>query len=407
MASSGKRKRNDNEDANDLTIDGINTISVKTCTGKTFSLQVKGSDTIISVKFKISDKIFIPHDEQALIFNDMVLEDNIVTLADYRVKKDSTLTLMRKSSGLVPILINYLNRKMRCTVNVKLSDTVCDLKDKIRDITYPHDDKELVIVFNDIVLDDCCILADLHITVDSVVTLMHKSKPRTMEIFVKILTGKTISLEVITTNTIGQVKTAIMYQEHIPDDEQVLIFNEMVLDDSSIMFDFGIKKGSTLTLMRVSKELMQIFVNTVNGRSTSFEVKPLDTIGNLKNQISYRIGGYPIEKQVLIFNEMVLHDSGTLADFHIKRESTLTLMRKSMGLMQIFVQSCERKISLEVNPLYTIADLKARLLDKGFSPEMRLVFNGRRLQDDRTYADYNILKDDFEPPHSLIHDVLI
>ncbi|PWA62930.1 ubiquitin [Artemisia annua] len=239
MASSGKRKRDDNEDANDLTNDGTNTISVKTYSGKTFSLKVKGSDTIIDVKFRMSNRILIPHDEQALIFNDMVLEDNIVTLADYQVKKGSTLTLMRKSKGLVPIFINYLNKKMRYPVNVKLSDTVRDLKAQISGITYPHDDKELVIVFNDIVLDDCCILADFHITVDSVVTLMHKSTPRTMEIFVKILAEKTISLDVITTKTIGQVKTAIMYQEHIPVDEQVLIFNEMVLDDSSIMFDFA------------------------------------------------------------------------------------------------------------------------------------------------------------------------
>nr|GFC14759.1 hypothetical protein [Tanacetum cinerariifolium] len=78
-------------------------ISVKTYTGETFSLQVKGSDTIISVKFKITDKIHsLPPDEQALIFNDMVLED-VITLADYRVKKNSTLTLMRKSCGLVPV----------------------------------------------------------------------------------------------------------------------------------------------------------------------------------------------------------------------------------------------------------------------------------------------------------------
>nr|GFA04341.1 polyubiquitin [Tanacetum cinerariifolium] len=360
---------------------------------------------------------------------------------------------MRKSCGLVPIFIINLDGnerygKRRWPVNVKLSDTVSDLKARISYLTYPHDPKELVIVFNNIVLHDHCILADLHITWDSVLTLMHKSKSKTTEIFVKILAGKTISLDVIATTTIGQVKSATDDQEYIPEDDQVLIFNEMVLDDSSIIFDFGIKKGSTLTLMRVSKGLMQIVVNTDNGMSRSFEVKPLDSIGNLKNQISDKLG-IPIDKQVLIFNKMVLHDSGTLADFDIKRESTLTLTRKSTGLMQIFVNTVTgmstsievkpripgtladfhiktestltlmrksrasmqifvqppggSKFSLEINPLHTIDNLKAMVSEKqGIpTPDLRLFsFDGRRLEDSHTYADYNIQNDD------VIHVVL-
>ncbi|GKF60736.1 polyubiqutin 2 [Tanacetum coccineum] len=179
---------------------------------------------------------YLSPDEQVLIFNDIVLED-VITLADYRVKKDSTLRLMRKSSGLVPTIINCPTGKTSFSMNVKLSDTVRDLKAKIPYIKYPHEYKDSTIVFKDIVLDDCCILADFHITVNSVLTLMLKSTSKMMEskmleIFVKTLAGKTISLDVIATTTIGQVKTDIWYQEHVPEDEQVLIFNEMVLDAS-------------------------------------------------------------------------------------------------------------------------------------------------------------------------------
>nr|GFB19581.1 putative ubiquitin [Tanacetum cinerariifolium] len=141
--------------------------------------------------------------------------------------------------------------------------------------------------------------------------------------------------------------------------------------DSGTLADFDIKRESTLTLTRKSTELMQIFVNTVSGMSTSIEVKPSDTVGNLKNQISDKVD-IPIDKQVLIFNKMVLHDSGTLADFHIKTESTLILMRKSRGSMQIFVQGqFGKKISLEVNPLHTIANLKARVSEKEGIPTPR------------------------------------
>nr|GFC27514.1 hypothetical protein [Tanacetum cinerariifolium] len=119
------------------------------------SFEVKPSDSIGNLKNQISDKL------AATIIK--------AKLLDYQVKKNFTLTLMRKSCGLVPIFIINLDGnerygKRRWPVNVKLSDTVSNLKARISYLTYPHDPKELVIVFNNIVLQDHCILADFHIT---------------------------------------------------------------------------------------------------------------------------------------------------------------------------------------------------------------------------------------------------
>lgn len=61
---------------------------------------------------------------------------------------------------------------------------------------------------------------------------------------------------------------------------------------------------------------------------------------------------------------MVLEDSGILADFQIKPNSTLTLLRKSNGLMQIFVKTLENTISLEVKLSDTINNVKAKIWDK-------------------------------------------
>ncbi|PWA97053.1 ubiquitin [Artemisia annua] len=386
-----KRKRNDDDDY--LLDDSLNTISVKTFTGETYSLQVKGSDTVASVKFKMRDILKIPHDEQALVYDEMVLED-MITLADVYVKKDSTLTLMRKSSGWVSLVINDRNGQRHCSMNVKLSDTIGNLKANIPSI----DPQNKELVFNDMVLDDTCILANLPIMADSILTLMGNSKirARRIEILVKTLTGKTISLDVKPLTPIGHVKTHISYLEHIPVDEQVLIFNEMVLDDSGIMFDFGIKKGSTLTLMRVSKGLglMKIIVRTLNGMENSMEVKPSDTIGKLKTRI-HKKEGIPNDEQVLIFNEMVLHDSGTLIEFCIKHGSFLTLMRKSRGFIKIFFRCLtDQTFSLEVKPLYTIAYIKAKIQDEfGLRPEQqRLIFEGKQLSEDshHTIGEYNI-----------------
>jgi ubiquitin C len=368
-----------------LRICGMMKIFVQTIKGEKISLEVKASDSVKTVKTKIQKKRVTLPDQLTFIFHGAQLEENEI-LSACNVHRDAIVHLAMNILVIIDDISGTISLQVSPSENIKA------VKAKIQgyaSLGITACQQTLFLAGK--LLKDNCTLSECGVQNLEHYTLklsLHSSKEKL--IFVKIPSGKTIILEVGTSDTIEGIKFKIKDKEEIPREHQMLFFYGKHLDDRHTVSYYNIHNYSTVDLVSCLPSGMCVFVKTPFHESLVLGVVGSDTVASVKSKI-WSMSSIPTDQQKIVFSGDELKDYHTLSEYNLQKEAVLQVEVHIHTRMMIFVRKHSGKsISVDVHASDTVKKLKSKIK---CHHEETLTFFGKELEESQNLAHYNVYKE--------------
>jgi len=354
-------------------------VNVKTPDGKIISIEVTSSDSGEKIKEKIAEKTGMTVPQQVLRFNGKEMPDG-KTVKDMGISDGSDLEV---DVFKVPVTVNSLDGKT-IKILVDPTDRLSEIKRQLEDESgIPAKNQKLSMGGTELA-DPNKTASEYGIKSGSVLDL----EPKIIKVNVKTPDGKTISVQVSSTDAVESIKEKIAKETGMTVPQQVLRFNGKEMPDEKTVKDMGISDGSDL---EVDVFKVPITVNTMDGKSIKVMVDPTDKLSDIKHQLE-DLSGIPAKNQKLFMKGEELSDPNKSAgDYGIKAGSVLDLEPKSI---KVNVETPDgKKYEIEIKPSETDDDIKKTIAEVSgmAAPRQVLKVSGKELPHGKTVKDMGIL----------------
>ena len=167
------------------------------------------------------------------------------------------------------------------------------------------------------------------------------------QIFVHLLSGKTLTLDVEAVDTTASVKSKISDKEGIPTVQQGLVFAEEVLEDGHTLSDYNIPAGESLNLILIPTTMIEVTYDAwvmdiddyededIMNLKMTLQVRADIKVEDLEDMIGEAIGWYEHEEGVALWlqdqgvaDEGIELQGGKLSDYNIQHECKLQVRMK-------------------------------------------------------------------------------
>ena len=357
-------------------------LTVKTLTGRTIALVVDSSYTVEDVKADIECKEGIPVCQQRLFFKGKQLL-NEKPISYYNISNSTTLQLLIRGRETIQIFVQT-PADTTMPLEVAANGFVEYVKSRIesRENVPPERQK---LTFGIKSLENGKKLSEYSIQKGSTVFL---------ELFawvlhVKVVTGRTITLGVDTTDTIQNIKSRIEDEIKLPTHLQQLVYDGKMLENKKKLSDYRqIANGSVLTL-RCGTVTFPAF----NGKHIDIMVGLNETGREVKERIE-KLEDIPSYRQRLVCAGSKLNDDKVIMDC-VKCEPCIIDCIFN-GSMQIFVEvdipAHHSRMCLQVIPEMQVFHVKRMIEQQKHIPAylQSLLSGEEKLENSKTLNDCNV-----------------
>ncbi|KAI0513650.1 hypothetical protein KFK09_009680 [Dendrobium nobile] len=205
---------------------------------------------------------------------------------------------------------------------------------------------------------------------------------------------RSLTLDVLSSDSIGSIKDNIYRVEGTSINQQELFFAGNLLQDTKALSDYIVSTDSSDSTIDIWVERrMPISIKIPSMEKTlPLNVKYIETVHKLKVMIQDEVG-IPLDQQQLIFCGKTLKDYQLLIACGIIKDSTVYVMMNPLAELLVYVQmACDNTFSLEVKAGYTISDVKVIVESLRGIPasQIKVFHDGVELQDSSTLSFYKV-----------------